>query len=313
MMFRNFLFSAIALSMFIFTSCQKDDDNDDMQGSIQLEITDAPVDDANVRAVFVTISDVKVDGQSLVGFNKTTIDLMTLQNGITSDLVKADLDANSYSSVTLVLDYESDESGNPLGCYLETLDGTKHTLISSDLDVQIDYDFDVRSNSTTNLVVDFDLRKSIKRSSGSGSQYSFVGNTEMNKALRIVAKNKTGTILGNCNDQVVNNAKVVVYAYHKNDLNVNNEIEGSAQSNLKFYNAVSSAVVDDDGSYELHFLEEGTYELYFAPYRRNMNGELVLNGTLIMDLLSDVNLSSINVAAAASTTVNINITGILPL
>lgn len=313
MMFRNFLFSAIALSMLIFTSCQKDDDGDDFQGTLQLEITDAPVDDANVKSVFVTVADVKVNGQSLEGFNKTTVDLMTLQNGNTTDLVMTDLDAKSYSNITLVLDHESDESGNPVGCYLETVDGTKHTLTSSDIDIQVDYDFDVASNSTTNLVVDFDLRKSIRRTSGGSSQYSFVSSTEMNNALRVVAKNKTGTIQGSCNDEVVNNAKVIVYAYHENELNVNNEVEGSSQSDLQFHNAVSSAVVGEDGNYELHFLEEGTYELYFAPYRRNSEGELILNGTLILDVLSGVNLSLVDVDASSSTTVNINITGILPL
>lgn len=313
MMFRNFLFSALALSMMVFTSCQKDDDDDSFQGTLQLEITDAPVDDANVKSVFVTVADVKVDGQSLEGFNKTTVDLMTLQNGNTADLAMADLDAKSYNNVTLVFDHETDENGNPVGCYLETMDGTKHTLTSSDFDVQVNYDFDVSSNNTTNLVVDFDLRKSVRRTSGGSNQYTFVSADEMNKAIRVVAKNKTGTIQGSCNDEVVNNAKIIVYAYHKNELDVDDEIEGSAQSDLQFHNAVTSAEVGDDGNYELHFLEEGTYELYFAPYRRNISGQLVLNGSLLLDVLSNVNLSSVDVNASSSTTVNLNITGIIPL
>lgn len=312
MMFRNFLFLVIGLSMLIITSCQKDDDDDSLQGSLQIEITDAPIDDADIKAVFVTIADVKLDGQSLEGFNRTTVDLMALQDGNTANLVMADLDAKSYSNVSFVLDHEFDESGNPVGCYLEKEDGTKHRLTSSDVDVQVNYDFDVAANATTNLVVDFDLRKSIRRTSGGSSQYSFVGNSEMSSALRIVSKNTVGTIKGSCNDEVVNNAKIIVYAYHKGELDADEEIEGSSQSNLKFHNTVTSAAVDSEGNYELHFLEEGTYELYFAPYRRNMSGELVLNGQLVIDILSDINLSDVSVNASSSTTVNIDITGILP-
>jgi len=313
MMFRNFLFSAIGLSMMMFISCSKNNDGDSVQGSLQLEITDAPVDDANVKAVFVTIADVKVDGQSLQGFNKTTIDILALQNGNTEVLALADIDAKSYTNITLVLDHDTDESGNQVGCYLETQDGTKHRLTSSDIDVQVNYNFDIAANTTTNLVVDFDLRKSIRRTTGGSSQYSFVATAELRNALRVVTKSRVGTIKGSCNDEVVNNAKVIVYAYHKDGLNPSTEIQGSTTSNLRFHNAVTSAEVDANGNYELHFLEAGTYELYFAPYRRNMSGQLVLNGTLILDVLSNVNLSSVDVSAASSTTVNINITGILPL
>ena len=43
----------------------------------RIEITDAPIDDPNVAGVFVTIVDIKVNGQSWSGFDgKTTFDLL---------------------------------------------------------------------------------------------------------------------------------------------------------------------------------------------------------------------------------------------
>jgi hypothetical protein len=54
------------------------------KGDARIEITDAPTDDPNVKAVFVTVADIKVDGKSWAGFDgKVTIDpfgLPTRQN-----------------------------------------------------------------------------------------------------------------------------------------------------------------------------------------------------------------------------------------
>lgn len=63
------------------------------------KMTDAPVDNANVGAVFVTVSDIKVEGISLEGFNKTTFDLSTLINGQTKTLGNPQMEAGSNSNV----------------------------------------------------------------------------------------------------------------------------------------------------------------------------------------------------------------------
>jgi len=60
----------------LFTACSENSNEPMGQGEVQFEITDAPIDDANVKSVIVTVADVKVDGQSLSGFTKQTIDLM---------------------------------------------------------------------------------------------------------------------------------------------------------------------------------------------------------------------------------------------
>src|SRR6476646_2906926 len=74
------------------------------KGEAEFQITDAPADDASVKSVFVTVADLKVDGQSVSGFTKQTIDLKAYQAGATKILGSAQLDARAHSTVTLVLD-----------------------------------------------------------------------------------------------------------------------------------------------------------------------------------------------------------------
>ncbi len=81
MKFKMFFFIATSLVLILFSSCKKD--KDDTQGKLRLEITDAPVDDASVKSVFVTITSIKVGDTQLEGFSKTTIDLMAYQKGNT--------------------------------------------------------------------------------------------------------------------------------------------------------------------------------------------------------------------------------------
>lgn len=48
-------------------------------GELQLDITDAPIDTAEVSAVFVTVADVQVDGEGYAGFEgKQTVNLLAL-------------------------------------------------------------------------------------------------------------------------------------------------------------------------------------------------------------------------------------------
>ncbi len=48
-------------------------------GQAEIQVTDAPTDDASVKSVFVTITEVRVDGKAISGFEKQTIDLKAYQ------------------------------------------------------------------------------------------------------------------------------------------------------------------------------------------------------------------------------------------
>jgi hypothetical protein len=299
-----------------FYSCQKDDGsgNNESKGSVKFEITDAPIDDANVQGAFVTIAEIKVDGQSVEGFNKTTIDLLAYQNGDTKLLTNSDLEAKSYSNVTLVLDFDTDADGNTPGCYVAEQSGNvKHKLTATSNEVKVNHDFVVEAEGQSNFVMDFDLRKCIKKEQNSADKYEFVSKSELESGIRIVSKNEVGVIKGNCNEGITSSDKVVVYAYKKGEYERSTEVQGQGESNIEFSKAESSSSVDADGDFELHFLESGEYELVYCSYDENSSGEMELKGTLILDVIGSINLGAVSVGASASVTVNVLATGILPI
>jgi len=305
------------LSALLTTSCEDDNDNDgsDLQGDLRIELTDSPIDDPDVSAVFVTVSDIRIDGESWEGFSgKTTIDLMAYQNGRTELIGDGSLDAESYNSLELVLDYDEDASGNSPGCYVEKMDGTKKELRSDDNSLTANKDFTVEANQTSDIVIDFDLRKAIQRSNDAQEEYSFVAQNDLEAALRVVNKSEAGSIEGEVMDNNTNSDRIVVYAYAEGAFNRMQEMQENSNG-LRFQNAVSSTVVANDGTYNLSFLESGDYEVVFASYRDLDNdGETELQGSLQLSLLSNLglDLSSLNVQSQTSLEVDLEVTGLLP-
>ncbi len=301
--------SIIGLS-FSVNSCNKDDQE---KGTVNFEITDAPIDDASVEGAFVTVADVKADGNSVEGFNKTTIDLLAYQRGNTKLLSSSELDASSYSNVTLVLDYDEDADGNSPGCYIEDVEGNKHALTSGSSEITSNHSFMVESEGQSELVFDFDLRKNIQRTQDTTDQYNFVTGTEMENGVRVVNKSETGVVNGNCENSGSNGDKVVVYAYAQGTYDQETETSGQGQSNVMFANAVTSAEVDANGDFEMHYLEEGAYELKYCSYEENSEGKMMLNGQLSVNALGSVNTDNVSVSSSSSVTVDVEITGLLGL
>ena len=270
---------------FAFTSCSDDENDDAEKATVNFKMTDAPIDNSSVEAVFVTVANIKVDGNSVDGFQKQTIDLTAYQNGNAKLLTSEQLDVNAYSNISLVLDYESDDSGNSPGCYVITEDDMKHNLNAgsqSQGEITINDGFDVQSATENNVVIDFDLRKSIVsgNESHSESDFSFVTQNEMNNALRAVVESESGSVEGNAENESAAEGEMVVYAYHKGEFESSTETSGQGSSNVMFANAVTSAKVNNDGSYKLSFLQEGEYELHVANYQENNDGELEFQGTM---------------------------------
>jgi len=308
--FTTFLLIAL---LFYFTSCDNKAEESGT-GSMNLKITDAPIDDANIKGAYVTVAEVKVDGVTMEGFSKQTIDLMAYQNGETKLLFNSDkIGAGAYNNIELVLDYESDQSGNGPGCYVLTDDNVKHDLSMSgttDESLVMNRSFDITSNGTTDVVVDFDLRKSIQYDNPSHeeSDYSFVSSAKLSTAVRAVIEENCGTIEGNVTESVSAGDRLVVYAYNKGEFDAEAEQDG----NVKFQNAVTSASVSQSGDYQLTFLPEGEYEVHVASFGEDSGGKLVLKGMIEANSLTDnIILSDISVSANTHITLDVNALGLL--
>jgi hypothetical protein len=304
---------AIVSGSLILQGCKKDDDNGSGT-STTIKVTDAPIDDAAVTGAFVTIADIKVDGQSVKGFQKTTVDLLAYQNGATKTIGNFNLDGKTYSSITFVLDYDKDASGNTPGAYVVTTGGTKHKLQSSSTDLTVNKSFTIESNTSNTLVADFDLRKMILAASGNISdRFDFATSAELESSIRVVAEKSTGTISGKLTDNISNSGKVVAYAYRKGTFNRTTEMQAQGASGIRFKNAVSSVVVNSNGDYQLHFLESGDYEVQFVSYKDlNNDGQLELIGTLNITGANNINFLNLSLGANLTLTANASVVSVVP-
>ncbi len=308
----------IIASSMIFLQCKTDDDPQ-FNGRVQFEITDAPIDNAEVQGAFITISAIKVDGKDIGLENEITLDLLAYQNGNTKTLGLAELEPGSYLNISLVLNYEKDSEGNEPGCYILTTDNKKHKLNvngnNSGEFIIAGSSFNVEGKSQTEIVIDFDLRKSIINDENNPeSDYAFVTENEMKAALRAMLKTKTGVIKGKCTNTDAFAEQTIVYAYRKGDFVTASETEGNGESNVRFSNAVTSSLVDANGEFSLHFLEAGEYEIHFAAFEdSNNDGKYELKGFLQTSILGNLNLLSLEVESNTSITLDVSAIGILPL
>tara|TARA_R100001369_G_scaffold91830_1_gene134363 strand:+ start:5402 stop:6349 length:948 start_codon:yes stop_codon:yes gene_type:complete len=312
---KNYLkISGLALIALVgMMSCSKNDDAT-MEGesyNTSFEVTDAPIDNAEVEAVFVTITNVSVDGKSLEGFNATTVNLAALVNGKTEALGNLDLQAKSYSSIVFELDFDKDVNGDAPGCYVEKANGEKDALVATSNKITINDTFEVLANATNVIVIDFDLRKTIKEEKdGLSSDFNFVTMAELTAGIRTVNAELTGKISGSANDANNTSDKIIVYAYEKGTFNADVETQGKGESEVTFANAVTSAEVKGlSGSYSLDFLEEGEYELIFASYKEDDNSEFYFNALLNVESTTGLNLGAIEVSSTLQISANVTVTG----
>lgn len=306
--------SAFLVLMSIMVSCSKDDNGDGTTGAesydTTFKITDAPIDDSNVEAVFVTVADVKVDGTSLEGFTKTTFDLAALVNGQTKTLGNLNLQEGTYSNIEIELDYATDAQGNAPGCYVMTKDGEKDQLQSASNSIDISDTFEIYASNTNEIVIDFDLRKTIKKEESTlSSNFEFVSMSELSAGIRTVNEETTGTISGSVNDSGNTSDKIIVYAYKQGTFDAAAETQGKGESSVTFANAVTSSEVKGlNNGYSLNFLSEGEYEMVFVSYREESSG-FKFNSLLMAESTTGLNLGAINVQSTIQLSANVTITG----
>ena len=305
----------LALAVVVgLASCSDDDNgpiNDGAKYNTEVHITDAPIDNAEIKGVFVTIADVKVDGKSISGFSKTTVDLMALRNGNTQQLGQIDLSAGSYNQLSLVLDQETDANGNAPANYVLKINGEKVALNTDNSTLATTQDFEINASANNKLVIDFDLRKAIV---SEGSEYNFAAAAQLQNSIRVVNAENTGKITGAAtNNTGRENQKVVAYAYTKGSYNATETQENA--SGVRFANAVTSSVATgNDNNFGLYFLNEGNYEVHFASYEDpDDDGVFEFAGMIETEGLLNINLMDISVMANTQVTLEIILLNLIGL
>ena len=310
-----FISMMTAVMAFLFVSCSEDDssgDPDAQNYNAQVYITDAPIDNAEVDAVFVTIADVQIDGQSLSGFEKTTIELSALTDGQTQLLGDLDLEAETYTNIDLILATDSDANGDSPANYVVVDGSTKVTLDPANATISIDDAVEVAAQDTNELVLDVDLRKAIVTDEANGG-YNFAAETQLNSSVRAVNTISTGMVSGSVtNDTNNQNGEMVAYAYEAGTF-TETEAETNA-SGVRFSNAVTSSVVAEGSQdFSLHFLEANNYEVHFASFTdTDSDGNLEFEGMVETEVDGSIDLENIEVTADSEVTLNIILMSILP-
>lgn len=293
----------------LLAACHKDEPAG--VGTAEIQMTDAPSDDASIKSVFVTVTEVRVDGKAISGFNKQTIDLKAYQEGNVTSLGTAQLASGAHSQITFVLDVDHDANGNAPGCYVQTVDNTKYKLgTAGNIEVTATKTWNLAANATTTLVADFDVRKSIRWSTDNTIRYAFVNADNLNASVRVVDKAKAGMVSGTYAEQNSTNAdKIVVYAYKKGTFNAATETQAQGDDAIYFKNAVSSAEVKGTVSqtFKLAYLEDGDYEFHFAAYNQDattgrftfqsmLSSQVKVNGT-VADFVTVSGTATISIAS----------------
>lgn len=316
MKFKNFFNTGlVVVCLSLVYSCSDDDEVTPENAeayNTNVSITDAPIDNSNVQAAFITISEVKVNGKAIEGFQKTTVEISSLQNGNSELLGNLDLKSGTTSGITLVLDNESDASGEAPGNYILTADSEKKALVATSGIIEITDNVDIQAVENNEIVLDFDLRKTIVEDESTGD-YKFVSETELGNSIRAVNSMETGIISGSVSNMNSSDAETMVaFVYKKGTYT---EAEAGSENNVGFSNAISSSSVNNaDGNFELHFIEEGDYELHFASFSdTNSNGSMAFEGMMDASSATAIDLQAFSVEANSEITMEVVIAGLLGL
>ena len=234
------------------------------KSSFTLRLTDAPIDDAaGVEMQFIEVRLRRNDG-TWISFpfdQPKTIDLLKLQGMLTSDLlVDIPLGIGRYDEIRLLVD------DAPMASHVELVDGS-----FAELDIpggrtaglKIKGDFTIFKTRPTSLVIDFDLRQSVKRNGNSG-KYNF------KPRLRLADEANAGHLLGivapellssiaDCSDNNVDTFNAV-YVYEGHDV-IPDDIDQSSNTDV---DPITTAVIKYNRNrliykYEAAFLPEGDY------------------------------------------------------
>jgi len=251
-------------------------------GTLELYLTDAPIDAENVTGVYITINEIQyhvgeqwITCEEFEGPQK--YDLLELTGGNFTLLGDLTLPAGHYNQIRFMLDIP--EIGPPpasLGCYIEFADNSTEPLFvpsGNETGYKAIGQFEVTVNGTVAVTADFDVRKAV-----------VVADFYILKpTIRLVVNNEAGRISGS----IANNSTytdIIVFAYADGTW-ADTEDNEPVYPASRFPNAVNSGKMCEEGDYRVPFLAAGTYDLVVAGYNGADFGE-------VLGFISDVEVES---------------------
>ena len=278
------LLSLVFIPYMFFVSCDK---NDTKKGTLNLAITDAPIDSDGIIGVFITVTEIQyhTSGNNWAVFEDfegpKKFNLLELTRGDSEMLGSFEMESGDYTQLRFMLDapvWDMDPVSNP-GCYLEFDDGTTQNLFvpsGYETGYKAIGSFSVPINGSVDVTADFDIRRSVVKSGASGKYI-------LKPTIRLIVDNQSGQIAGEVTN-IPENTGVVIYAYEENIYD-ESEANDPADEETRFPNAITSDMVDENNSYHLAFLASGSYNLIVTA---TIDGEF----TEVLGVVGDVVVES---------------------
>lgn len=170
-----------ALSVPLIAACGGGGQTSD-NGTIRYALTDAPscgYDSVNVTVQKIRIHQSSTAAETDGGWSEVVLnpakrlDLLTLTNGVLSELGQTTLPAGKYTQLRFVLARNGEDGAGPLANSIVPTGGAETALKTpsgQQSGIKANVNVDVASNKTIDLVIDFDACKSIV-SAGNSGQY----------------------------------------------------------------------------------------------------------------------------------------------
>jgi len=288
--------------------------NEKPKSRIAIGLTIIPSGFKNIQSTFITISEIRINGKKLDGFFKQSIDLSAYQEGDIKLIFNGKAEVKKYTSVTVILDYESDKSGNFPGCYILTENNMKYCLgreMKSKAEITIQKTFEIRPESHTELVIGFDLRKAITFDNVN-KNYRFFNDGELAKAIKVMVREDCGEVKGNIKKPFSISNDLYVFIYRKGEFDKFAELKGLGGNDILFPNAVGCSKVKAYGSYQLPLIEEGEYEIHLGTCDKNLGDQFLFKGKINpTSNISGLLLNNIPVSANSHIQLNIDVLGVI--
>jgi hypothetical protein len=252
-------------------------------GTLELYLSDAPIDAENVTGVYITINEIQyhindqwITCEEFEG--PKTYNLLELTGGNSTLLGELTLPGGHFNQIRFMLDIPEmgQNPANP-GCYIEFADNSTQPLFvpsGNTTGYKAVGEFEVPINGTVELTADFDVRKAVVLAD---SHYI------LKPTIRLIVSNEAGRISGS----ITNNSgytDIIVFAYEDGTW-ADTEDDDPVYPGSRFPNAVNSGKMCDDGHYRIPLLAAGTYDLVVAGYNGADFGE-------VLGFISDVEVES---------------------
>ena len=233
-------------------------------GTLELYLSDAPIDAENVTGVYITINAIQyhindqwITCEEFEG--PKAYNLLELTNGNSTLLGDLVLPGGHYNQIRFMLDIPEmgQNPANP-GCYIEFADNSTQPLFvpsGNTTGYKAVGEFQVPINGTVELTADFDVRKAVVLAD---SHYI------LKPTIRLIVSNEAGRISGS----ITNNSgylDIIVFAYEDGTW-TDTEGDAPVYPESRFPNAINSGKMCDDGHYTIPLLAAGTYDLVVAGY-----------------------------------------------